>query len=685
ALARQAARTPLAPAAELVLPAMKSASLEVRQLGADLRTLLEARDAAQFELHAGEERYRRIVETAHEGIWQLDAGGHTVYANARLAEILGLAADELGAAAVTDFVGADEAAPLLVGSPAPIDLRLRRRDGRPLWIQVGSRPLFDARERPAGRLWMVSDITERKLAEQAAAESNERFATVFRTSPVGIAILRLDDAVFVDLNPAFEQLVGYRREETLGRSSDELGLWIDEDARAAVMRDLSDGQVELRDLEVRLRRRSGEIIETLLSACRVEIGGLPCYVVMGADITAQKQARRALEVHHGQLAALVEQRTADLEAANATLAERAAAIADLYDRAPCGYLSLDADGRIAEANQTLLAMLGWARAEFIGRPVTEFMSEDGQAQFPQRFAALAETGILRDLDYDFRRRDGSLLPVLISAEAVRDESGALASTRATMVDNSGRRSRETQIAEMQLELARRAELAEAANRAKSAFLANMSHEIRTPMNAIIGLTHLLARGSRDAGQRDQLAHIDSAARHLLQVINDVLDLSKIEAGKMTLEQAEFELDEVVGRALDLVRAPAAAKGLELVLDTDHVPARLRGDSTRLSQALINLLSNAVKFTDRGWVRLHGEVLGEGSGSEGERLELRFEVEDTGPGIEPGRQAELFAPFEQADGSIARRHGGTGLGLALTRHIARLMGGEAGVSSRPGAG
>ncbi|MDE1948051.1 MAG: PAS domain S-box protein, partial [Burkholderiales bacterium] len=130
ALARQAARTPLAPAAELVLPAMKSASLEVRQLGADLRTLLEARDAAQFELHAGEERYRRIVETAHEGIWQLDAGGHTVYANARLAEILGLAADELGAAAVTDFVGADEAAPLLVGSPAPIDLRLRRRDGR---------------------------------------------------------------------------------------------------------------------------------------------------------------------------------------------------------------------------------------------------------------------------------------------------------------------------------------------------------------------------------------------------------------------------------------------------------------------------------------------------------------------------------------------------------------------------
>ncbi len=234
---------------------------------------------------------------------------------------------------------------------------------------------------------------------------------------------------------------------------------------------------------------------------------------------------------------------------------------------------------------------------------------------------------------------------------------------------------------MRLELARRADEAESANRAKSAFLANMSHEIRTPMNAIIGFTHLMARDTRDTLQRERLAKVDDAARHLLQVINDILDLSKIEAGKMELESVEFSIDEVLSRSFDLVGARARDKGLELIVDTDHLPERLRGDPTRLSQALINLLSNAVKFTPRGWVRLRGDLLREA----GSRLQVRFEVRDTGEGIAPERQGALFSAFEQADASTGRRHGGTGLGLALTRHIAAMMGGEVGVESTPGEG
>ena len=225
------------------------------------------------------------------------------------------------------------------------------------------------------------------------------------------------------------------------------------------------------------------------------------------------------------------------------------------------------------------------------------------------------------------------------------------------------------------------EAAEVANRAKSAFLANMSHEIRTPMNAIIGLTHLIARDLSEGVQRERLRKVDQAAQHLLQVINDILDLSKIEAGKMQLEHIEFSRDTLLSGVLAMISEQARAKGLELVLDTDHLPSRMRGDPKHLAQALINLLANAVKFTERGWVRLASTLLAE----DGQRLQLKFEVCDSGVGIAPEQQGALFEAFEQADASTTRRYGGTGLGLALTRKIAGLMGGEAGMSSRPGEG
>jgi PAS domain S-box-containing protein len=223
--------------------------------------------------------------------------------------------------------------------------------------------------------------------------------------------------------------------------------------------------------------------------------------------------------------------------------------------------------------------------------------------------------------------------------------------------------------------------AEAASLAKSSFLANMSHEIRTPMNAIMGLTHLLLRDEEDERQRDRLDKVQVASRHLLQVINDILDLSKIESGRMTLEQRVFVLDDVVQRAVELVRPKADEKRLELVISTDHLPPRLLGDATRLTQMLINLLGNAVKFTEHGWIRLRGEYLAQDDAS----MLVRFEVQDTGPGIALERQQRLFEPFEQGDASTTRLHGGTGLGLALTRHFAQLMGGSCGMNSVPGSG
>jgi PAS domain S-box-containing protein len=223
--------------------------------------------------------------------------------------------------------------------------------------------------------------------------------------------------------------------------------------------------------------------------------------------------------------------------------------------------------------------------------------------------------------------------------------------------------------------------AEAASQAKSIFLANMSHEIRTPMNAILGLTHLLRRGNVAPLQAERLGKIDYAARHLLSIINDILDVSKIEANKLVLEDANFALSAVLEAARSLVQDAAAGKGLKLVVEVDQVPTWLRGDPTRIRQALLNYVSNAIKFTERGQITLRTRLLE----SVGDRMLVRFEVEDTGVGIPPDKLDRLFQAFEQADASTTRKYGGTGLGLAITQHLARFMGGEAGAQSRVGQG
>ncbi|HRP34251.1 MAG TPA: PAS domain S-box protein [Gammaproteobacteria bacterium] len=231
------------------------------------------------------------------------------------------------------------------------------------------------------------------------------------------------------------------------------------------------------------------------------------------------------------------------------------------------------------------------------------------------------------------------------------------------------------------ELAEARRNAEAANRAKSTFLANMSHEIRTPMNAIIGLTYLIRRDGVAPAQSERLDRIDDAGRHLLTIIDDVLDLSKIEAGKLELELTSFELGSVLDNVASIVRESAQRKGLEVHADHDHVPEWLYGDPTRLRQCLLNFAGNAVKFTESGRIDLRARLVAE-SGAE---LLVRFEVEDTGIGIQPEDARRLFNAFEQGEASTSRRYGGTGLGLAITHRLTQMMGGEIGVESTPGVG
>ncbi len=237
------------------------------------------------------------------------------------------------------------------------------------------------------------------------------------------------------------------------------------------------------------------------------------------------------------------------------------------------------------------------------------------------------------------------------------------------------------VEERTCELARAKTIAESATLAKSTFLANMSHEIRTPMNAIIGLTHIMRRDEQTPEQARRLEKIEIAAEHLLSIINDILDISKIEAGKLKLEQTDFHLSSIFNHIQSLIAYQAAAKGLVVVVDPDAVPVWLSGDSLRLRQALLNYTINAIKFTERGTITLRARLIKD----DGDTLLVRFEVADTGIGIAPEKLSNLFHAFEQADASTTRNYGGTGLGLAITRHLSELMGGTAGAESQPGKG
>ena len=533
----------------------------------------------------------------------------------------------------------------------------------------------------AGRL-----IQEATLREAESARGRAQSAELAR-SGVETHIRALFDAMgealmFADpqrrimkVNPAFEALFGWRAGEVIGRTAEILYADSADFLEQGRLRYGADAPGDNAVYEIRYRRKDGSVFWAESSARRIvgPDGTMECVFGVHRDITARKAAEEVHRRSRAQLATFVRE-------------------------APNMMSMLDRDMVYLATSSRWLQAYGQGRSDLTGVDQYELLP-DQPAEWRETYRRALAGEPVRDDEYLWRDAGGAEHWLRWAVLPWRDVDGAIGGVVMVADDITplvlARRALESHhadleaqvaqrtadIAEMQRELARRADEAETANRAKSAFLANMSHEIRTPMNAIIGFTHLMARDTRDALQRERLQKVDDAAQHLLQVINDILDLSKIEAGKMVLEEVEFAIDEVLSRSFDLVGARARDKGLELIVDTDHLPERLRGDPTRLSQALINLLSNAVKFTARGWVRLRGEVLREA----GSRTLVRFEVRDTGEGIAPEHQGVLFNAFEQADASTGRRHGGTGLGLALTRHIAAMMSGEVGVDSTPGEG
>jgi len=347
-----------------------------------------------------------------------------------------------------------------------------------------------------------------------------------------------------------------------------------------------------------------------------------------------------------------------------------------FDNAPMMYVVTENRGGtpcVAECNALFLEVLGYEREEVEGRPLSDFYS-------PESESALYEGGgYERALDGRFIAeerhlvtRDGRVVETLLRALPEADDEGRVTGTLAMFLDIT-----ESKRAE---KIRKAKEAAEAANEAKSRFLANMSHEIRTPMNAILGMSRLLLKTDLGEIEREYVEILYKAGEGMLQLIDDILDFSRIEAGRLELRPVDVDLLEVIDQLVALLEPRAAERGLELRSEiAEGLPRQIRVDSDRLRQVLLNLVGNAIKFTEKGWVAIRA------GRAEGEAGHLRFEVRDTGVGIDPGVGELLFEPFTQADLSTTRRFGGTGLGLAICKRLVELMGGEIGFESRPGAG
>ena len=536
---------------------------------------------------------------------------------------------------------------------------IKQTDQTVRWIYGRGEVQWDERERPSSLIGTILDITEQKLAELALSEYQE----IVQSSDDAI-IGKTLNGVVTKWNPGAASIFGYTADEAIGQKLTVLFPPELAHEEEAILERIARGET-IEHLETQRVRKDGAVIDisATISPIKDSAGNVIGIAKIARDVTEQRKNERALLRYKEDLEKLVEQRTGELYETQFAM-----------DRAGIGIHCVDADtGRLLYVNNHAAKILGYSVQEMLDLTISDIDPDFPPGDFKKNGERLFADGTAH-FETRNRAKNGTLVSVEVVGYALPKRPGRSARFITFITEITQRK-----LAEKTLRDAK--EAAEAANVAKSAFLSNMSHEIRTPLNAITGMANLLRRSTLTPQQSDRLDKIKAAGRHLLEIINAVLDLSKIEAGKFALEDAPVHVEAMLGDIVAMLAPKGREKGLVFNVETVAVPQNLHGDPTRLQQALLNYASNALKFTEHGQITLRARLVRETETD----ATLRFEVEDSGIGIAPETLPRLFSAFEQADNSITRKYGGTGLGLAITRKIAEMMGGTVGASSTGGQG
>ena len=524
------------------------------------------------------------------------------------------------------------------------------RNGRPAIMQASKIPLLDPAGEVSHIITVAMDITAQKEVERARQDSERRLRDIVLANPTPMTITRVADGLVVYANQGAADMVLTPLDGLIGMSSRDF--YAETEDRDCVLHELrTTGAVD--NLEVRFRKSDGSVFWILLTCRPIEFEGGAAIVSGLHDLTERKLMEQQLRLSERRFRAIAE----------------AQPITVVICRAE--------DGVIRYANPAAARAALVPPDRLVGRKVTDFFGDP--VSYERFLDILRERGSLEAVPGRMRRADGTLLEAATSAREIEFE-GEASLILAIQDLTETRRAEEALERERAMKLAK--EQAEQASKLKSSFLATMSHEIRTPMNGIIGMTDLLGDTRLSADQRLYVETIRDSSQALLTIINDILDLSKLEAGRVDIDNAAFDIHNVVDGAAALLRPRATAKGLTLgVAVAADAPRDLVGDAVRLRQVLLNLVGNAVKFTERGGITVRVDCLE----ARQSMARLRVEVADTGIGIAPEDLPRLFTMFTQVDDSLARRQGGAGLGLAISRRLVELMGGTIGAESAPGTG
>ncbi|MDB5034937.1 MAG: hypothetical protein JWQ98_2178 [Chlorobi bacterium] len=625
-------------------------------------------------LRESEDRYRDLFENANDLIQSTSIDGGFLYVNRSWREALGYTEEEIAGMNLFDIVHPAHRSSYQEIRRRVIDgekvdrfeTRFLTRNGGEIMVE-GSMNCSYSDGIAVSTRSILRDITERKQTESALHATMSLQRAILEGADYMI-ISTLPDGTIQSFNAAAERQLGYSADELVGKCtpalihdpaevmrrtrelSGELGGPIEpgmETFVAKARRGISD------EYEWTYIARDGRRFPVLLSMTRLTApdGTITGFLGIARDITDRKRFATAVR---------------DSE-------ER---FRSAFDDAPIGMALVSTKGEWIRVNRVICAILGYTEEELRARTFQDITHPDDlNADLANVKTLLEGRGETYEMEKRYFHKDGSLVWVRLSVSIVRDAERNPLYFISQIEDITDRKRITGELAD-----ARDAALKSA--RLKTEFLANMSHEIRTPMNGIIGMVGLLLGTGLNREQREFAEMIEISGQSLLTIINDILDVSKIEAGKLNIERVSLNLKSLVDSTTGLLKERARSKGVELIsVIYSNVPVDLRGDPVRVRQVLTNLIGNAIKFTNDGEVILRAKLESE----TGDRTMVRFEVTDTGIGIADDVIGELFRPFTQADSSTTRKFGGTGLGLAISKKLVEMMGGEIGVTSRPGAG